>query len=173
MDGNSERTRLVLDDGTLSVRMGGAVARLTPTQFRIVATIASADGRGVAKRTLAELLGYTDGDDERNGNLVVCHVRGARRRLEAAGIHDVIRTVNGFGYRLDADTYRPVGPFPDVVAEIALLRSMPAVTKWAENACKLVAASAAASDDEVVREAARLLLSDPVAAYAMGGGDAS
>lgn len=171
MDNNRERTRLVLDDGTLSVRVEGAVARLTPTQFRIVATIASADGRGVAKRTLAELLGCADGDDGRAGNLVVCHVRDARKRLEAAGIHGAICTVNGFGYRLDSDLYMPVGPFPDVVAEIALLRSMPAVTRWAANACKAVAACAAASDDEVVREAARLLLSDPVAAYAMNGGD--
>ena len=99
-----------LDQRSRRVSVGGSEARLTPTEFRLLALLMRQPGRTF---TRDEIIDRVLGDDfDGFDRTVDAHVSGLRRKLSAApgGGAALIRTVYGSGYRLsDA----PAGPDPD------------------------------------------------------------
>jgi DNA-binding response OmpR family regulator len=87
---------VVLEPATRRVRKSGELVHLTPTEFDLVLYLAARPGR-VATRE--ELLEQVWGYDVPSGvRTVDSHVRAVRRKLGA----DLIRTVHGVGYAIEA-----------------------------------------------------------------------
>ena len=84
-----------LDLTTRRVRRGDDTVHLTPTEFDLLAYLASHSGQVFTREQLLEQVwGYHDGSGART---VDSHVRAVRRKLGP----DVIRTVHGVGYAAD------------------------------------------------------------------------
>ncbi len=76
------------------IRIDGREVHLTPTEFDLLAQLASADGAVLTReQLLVAVWGYRDGSGPRT---VDSHVRAVRRKLG----DDVIRTVHGVGYSI-------------------------------------------------------------------------
>lgn len=84
-------------------RYQGQEVELTPTEFELLAYLMQTPGRLCSSR---EILVEVFGGRSRY-QVVALHIMHLRRKLEAAGLHDVIRTVRGAGYRFQT------GPPPD------------------------------------------------------------
>jgi DNA-binding response OmpR family regulator len=79
---------------------GGALLNLTPKEFELLLCLASRRGEVLTRKVLLDIVwGYRF---DPGTNLVDVHVTRLRRKLEATGAGDVIRTVRGVGYALDA-----------------------------------------------------------------------
>lgn len=81
---------LVLDTEGRLASLNGAPLALTSREWDLLQALASADGRTVPKERLQA---------DSSGNAVEVYVSRLRPRLEPAGL--IIRTVRGFGYRLE------------------------------------------------------------------------
>jgi two-component system cell cycle response regulator CtrA len=92
------------------VDVDGKTLNLTSTEYRIMAALALKPGTTFTKdRLLDQLYGGRDEPADRIIDVYICKVR---RKLREAGVRDVIQTVWGRGYRLQA-------PAPMVGAEAA------------------------------------------------------
>jgi DNA-binding response OmpR family regulator len=86
-----------LDPTTRRVTENGAEIHLTPTEFDLLRALAEAGGAVLSRdQLLAMVWGYRDGSGART---VDSHIRSVRAKLSA----DLIRTVHGVGYALNAD----------------------------------------------------------------------
>jgi len=91
---------LEVDHFRREARMGGMPVALTPTEFRLLETLARHPGRTF---TRDELVDRVFGPDyEGLDRIVDTHVTHLRRKLERYGARHVA-TVHGLGYRLHAD----------------------------------------------------------------------
>ncbi len=91
---------LEIDRSERRVRRGGVEAHLTPTEFDLLAHLASRPRAVLGRESLlAEIWGWSDAAGTRT---VDSHVKALRRKLGA----DVIRTVHGVGYALNAPGVR-------------------------------------------------------------------
>ncbi len=83
-----------VDLDAFEARCGGQPAALSPTQLRLLAALAQAEGRALSRHELLDQLGeaYVD------VRTVDAHVKNLRRRLGPCGA--LIETVRGVGYRL-------------------------------------------------------------------------
>jgi len=90
-----ESNGIVIDRGNREIRMNGEAVGVTPTEFRILETLARAAGRTFTRQELVErALGEDyDGLDR----TVDVHIMNLRRKLGEAG--KAIVTVFGVGYR--------------------------------------------------------------------------
>jgi DNA-binding response OmpR family regulator len=87
---------LEIDPAARLVRIAGDVVHLTPTEFDLLALLAARPGVVFSReQLLAEVWGWRDGSGQRT---VDSHVRGLRRKLGS----DLVRTVHGVGYALEA-----------------------------------------------------------------------
>lgn len=86
------------------VTLHGRPLALTPTEFRLLATLASAPGHLFTYCDLAErVLGYTCAEREAK-TILQTHVKNLRRKLgDAAAAAVYITAVRGVGYRLARD----------------------------------------------------------------------
>jgi DNA-binding response OmpR family regulator len=72
---------------------------LTPTEFRLLATLASEPDKVFSREELASRVWSYDMLGE--SRVVDVHIRRLRQKLDAAGIKDpFIVTLRGFGYKL-------------------------------------------------------------------------
>ena len=96
--------RFVIDLGSVQAVAGDEQVQLTPTEFKLLRTLASEPGRVFTRDDLLTgVWGYEPGSDTR---LVDVHVGRLRKKLEDATVAEVqIETARGFGYRL-VDTTR-------------------------------------------------------------------
>lgn len=78
---------------------GPVALDLTPTEFRILAHMASAPGRAFAR---ADLVDACLPEGEALNRTVDSHVSNLRRKLAAAGAGGLLTGVRGVGYRLEA-----------------------------------------------------------------------
>ncbi|MEC7120986.1 MAG: response regulator [Pseudomonadota bacterium] len=94
------------DTGDLSVdmerfeaRWQGEILDLTPAEFRLLHTLASAPGRVFPRDQLIDLV-Y---DDHRvvTDRTIDSHIKNLRRKLAALSAEDLIRSVYGVGYKLE------------------------------------------------------------------------
>ncbi|MDP9394003.1 MAG: response regulator transcription factor [Actinomycetota bacterium] len=87
---------LVVDRAQRRVRRGQREVHLTPTEFDLLACLAQRPRTVLTReRLLAEVWGWSDASGTRT---VDSHVKALRRKLGA----DLIRTVHGVGYALEA-----------------------------------------------------------------------
>ena len=86
---------LAIDTSSRRVRLGEEEVHLTPTEFDLLAKLASRPGEVFTRdRLLREVWGYRDTSVART---VDSHVRSLRRKLGTG----VVRTVHGVGYSLE------------------------------------------------------------------------
>jgi len=99
--GHRDETPIVVGDLEINrserrVRRAGVEAHLTPTEFDLLVHLASRPRAVLPReRLLAEVWGWADASGTRT---VDSHVKALRRKLGA----DLIRTVHGVGYALEA-----------------------------------------------------------------------
>jgi two-component system phosphate regulon response regulator PhoB len=79
------------------VEVGGERVRLTPREFEVLRHLALHEGRVVARGALLEAV---DGESHASERLIDTYVKSIRAKLGAA--RDLVETVRGVGYRLDA-----------------------------------------------------------------------
>src|SRR5438105_9729523 len=91
--------RFIIDLASLQAIAGDRQVPLTPTEFKLLRTLASEPGRVFTRDDLpGGVWGYEPGSDTR---LVDVHVGRLRKKLEQASVSEVtIETARGFGYRL-------------------------------------------------------------------------
>lgn len=92
---------LQIDRGEHRVRVDGRQVELTPTEYKLLMTLAERRGRVQARKHLLETVWEAAPDIQTR--TVDMHVQRLRAKLGRAG--DMIETVRGFGYRL-----RPAPP---------------------------------------------------------------
>jgi two-component system, OmpR family, phosphate regulon response regulator PhoB len=95
---------LHIDRSAMSVRVDGQDVELTPTEFKLLLTLAERRGRVQGRGHLLETVWEAAPDIQTR--TVDMHVQRLRTKLGAAG--DLIETVRGFGYRLRASAPRTV-----------------------------------------------------------------
>ena len=93
---------IVIDRSAHRVTVEGHEVELTPTEFKLLLTLAERRGRVQARALLLETVWEAAPDIQTR--TVDMHVQRLRTKLHPAG--DLIETVRGFGYRLRADTDR-------------------------------------------------------------------
>jgi two-component system response regulator MprA len=89
---------LVLDPAAHAVRHAGRTQRLTPTEFRLLAALASRPGE-VVRRVALVAAAWPEGAIVHDNTLDVYLAR-LRRKLRAVGATAAIETVHGVGYVL-------------------------------------------------------------------------
>jgi two-component system response regulator MtrA len=91
--------RFVIDLASVQAIAGDTHIPLTPTEFKLLRTLANEPGRVHTRDDLLTTVwGYAPGSDTR---LVDVHVGRLRKKLQEAGVSEVaIETSRGFGYRL-------------------------------------------------------------------------
>jgi two-component system, OmpR family, response regulator MtrA len=91
--------RFIVDLASLQAIAGDRQVPLTPTEFKLLRTLAGEPGRVFTRDDLlVGVWNYEPGSDTR---LVDVHVGRLRKKLEQAGVTEVsIETARGFGYRL-------------------------------------------------------------------------
>src|SRR5215207_1144104 len=91
--------RLRIDELRHEVLLDGAPVDLTPTEFRLLASLASYPGRVYSR---FELINRVQGTDfEGYERTIDAHVKNLRRKLEPDPMHPrYVQTVHGIGYRL-------------------------------------------------------------------------
>ena len=94
---------LQIDLGAHQVKVDGAPVELTPTEFKLLLTLAERRGRVQGRAHLLETVWEAAPDIQTR--TVDMHVQRLRAKLGPAG--DMIETVRGFGYRLRVPTSRP------------------------------------------------------------------
>ena len=87
-----------VDRSAHKVSVDGAELDLTPTEFKLLITLAERRGRVQSRALLLEIV--WDAAPDIQTRTVDMHVQRLRTKLGAAG--DLIETVRGFGYRLRA-----------------------------------------------------------------------
>jgi two-component system, OmpR family, phosphate regulon response regulator PhoB len=88
---------VTIDTGSHTVTVAGKSAELTTIEFKLLLTLAGRPGRMQSRdQLLREVWGYSYGGDTRT---VDTHITRLRTKLGEAG--DLIRTVRGFGYKME------------------------------------------------------------------------
>jgi two-component system, OmpR family, response regulator AdeR len=88
---------LEVDPSKLLVRANGTRLDLTITEYRLLETLARHAGRVFNRE---ELIQAALPDSDALERVVDQHLKNVRRKLELAGLPDVVETVRGMGYRL-------------------------------------------------------------------------
>lgn len=95
------RGNVTLYPDRFCVEVAGTPISLNRKEYDILAYFVTRPGRLVSKQTIAEAVwgDYIDGAD--NFDFIYAQIKNLRRRLSAAGADIEIKTVYGFGYRLE------------------------------------------------------------------------
>lgn len=97
---DQEPSLVEVDEDGYRARFNGAPLDLTPIEFRLLKTLASAPGRVFSRDALLDKLHA----DQRavTDRAVDSHIKNLRRKMEQAGASpDCIRAIYGVGYRFD------------------------------------------------------------------------
>jgi two-component system, OmpR family, phosphate regulon response regulator PhoB len=87
-----------IDRAAHEVTVDGELIDLTPTEYKLLLTLAERRGRVLARTLLLETVWEAAPDIQTR--TVDMHVQRLRSKLGASG--DMIETVRGFGYRINA-----------------------------------------------------------------------
>ena len=91
---------LVMNTSTHEVRRSGTLIDLTPKEYSLLECFLRAPGKVVSRtRILEQVWGYSA---DPLTNVVDVYVRQLRRKLDEGHEVKLLKTVRGFGYRLDA-----------------------------------------------------------------------
>ena len=99
---------LLVDYARRNVRLGDVSVELTPTEYRLVAALASRPEEVLSRQDLAQIVwGYQDASI---GRSIDVHLHRLRSKLKEANPHvtpPTILSVRGFGYKITQDTSGP------------------------------------------------------------------
>jgi DNA-binding response OmpR family regulator len=103
---------MTIDFDRAEVKLGEAEIKLTPTEFRLLASLARAAGRVVsARQLLADAQSVVLPESEAR-EIVKVHVRRLRAKLEPhQGDNPYVVSVRGFGYLLERRNQPRAGDF--------------------------------------------------------------
>ncbi|ABF45817.1 MULTISPECIES: response regulator [Deinococcus] len=90
---------LEVDRRAARARVNGQPLGLTPAEFRLLAYLAQVPGRACTRE---ELLAAALPDSDALERVVDAHLASVRRKLDAAQAGELLHTVRGVGYRLEA-----------------------------------------------------------------------
>jgi len=91
---------LVLNQETHEVRRGNQLIDLTPKEFALLESFMRAPGKVLSRtRILEQVWGYSA---DPMTNVVDVYVRQLRRKIDEGYDHKLLKTVRGYGYKLDA-----------------------------------------------------------------------
>lgn len=90
---------LEVDRRAAYARVNGQALALTPTEFRLLAHLAQVPGRAFTRE---ELLTAALPESDALERVVDAHLASVRRKLDAARAGELLHTVRGVGYRLEA-----------------------------------------------------------------------
>ncbi|MEJ2287865.1 MAG: winged helix-turn-helix domain-containing protein [Deinococcales bacterium] len=88
---------LLIDRYQHTVCFDGRTVDVTPLEYRLLVTLASAPGRAFSR---SELLGEVMPASDALERSIDVHIWSLRRKLERVGGYGVLETVRGVGYRL-------------------------------------------------------------------------
>ena len=91
---------LVLNLETHEVRRGGALIDLTPKEFALLEFFLRMQGKVLSRTRILEQVWGFSADPQTN--VVDVHIRQLRRKIDDDFAIKLIKTVRGFGYKLDA-----------------------------------------------------------------------
>ncbi|MBD3368770.1 response regulator [Candidatus Fermentibacteria bacterium] len=89
--------RIALDVERFETNVDGRKVNLTPTEFRILRTLAEGKGRVYSRKRLLEIL--WEGEKIVFERTIDVHIRNLRKKLGDAG--EAIKNVRGIGYKLE------------------------------------------------------------------------
>jgi two-component system phosphate regulon response regulator PhoB len=92
---------LQLNPTSHQVSYNGVLINMGPTEFRLLQFLMSHQGRVYSRNQLLDNVWLSGGEVEER--TVDVHVRRVRKALEPHGCSNLIRTVRGAGYRMDAE----------------------------------------------------------------------
>lgn len=100
-----QRGTLVVDLDEKVVKVQGQNVNLSPSEFRLLVSLALNPGRVLSSRSLMrELTGY-DGDDQEAQRLIKVHIHNLRQKIEEDQDNPrFIQNVRGFGYKFERRT---------------------------------------------------------------------
>jgi two-component system, OmpR family, response regulator AdeR len=90
-------TMLEVDAMAVLGKVGERRLDLTPTEFRLLETLARSPGRAYSRM---ELLEVALPDSDALERVVDAHLKNLRRKLDDCGVGEMLETVRGVGYRL-------------------------------------------------------------------------
>ncbi|WP_019585410.1 response regulator [Deinococcus apachensis] len=90
---------LEVDRRAVVARVNGQPLTLTPTEFRLLAHMAQVPGRAFSRE---ELLAAALPDSDALERVVDAHLASVRRKLDGVRAGELLHTVRGVGYRLEA-----------------------------------------------------------------------
>ena len=88
---------LELDTQSVIVKIHGTRLEITPTEYRLLETLARSPARAFSR---TELLEAALPESDALERVVDAHLKNLRRKLDDAGARDLLETVRGIGYRL-------------------------------------------------------------------------
>lgn len=88
---------LEIDTYRVRARVNDCALALTPTEFNLLAQLASAPGKATSR---SELLEAAMPESDALERAVDVHLKNVRRKLSEAGAEGLLETVRGIGYRL-------------------------------------------------------------------------
>jgi DNA-binding response OmpR family regulator len=94
---------MVIDLSFGEVRLDGKVVKLTPTEFRLLATLARQPGKVLASRDLVYFAQGKEMTETVAQRIVKVHIRHLREKLRSSGRPGCVLTVHGLGYVLSVE----------------------------------------------------------------------
>ena len=92
-------------DARRSVRLGDVPVELTPTEYRLVAALASRPEEVLSRQDLAQMVwGYQDASIGRSIDVHLHRLRTKLKEANPAVTPPAIVAVRGFGYKITRDT---------------------------------------------------------------------
>ena len=88
---------LEVDSYRVEARIGGTTLQLTPTEFKLLETLAHAPGKAMSR---TELFDAAMPDSDALERAIDRHLKNIRAKLAEQGAADLLETVRGVGYRL-------------------------------------------------------------------------
>ena len=96
-----EAGHIQLDTISREVRSEGKTLTLTAKEFSILEFLLHNQNRAVSRFTLAEHVWGDDFDPFSMSNFIDVHIKNLRKKIGVDGKPQIIKTVRGFGYRIE------------------------------------------------------------------------
>ncbi len=100
---------LSVDCSRQQVHYGRVLIALTPKEYQLLSIFLRSPHQTFSAQSLIDLA-WSSTLDQPNLETIKTHIRSLRHKLKQAGIEDLVKTVYGFGYRLN----------PELLASIAM-----------------------------------------------------
>jgi DNA-binding response OmpR family regulator len=100
----------LVDHARRNVKLGDVAVELTPTEYRLIAALASRPEEVLSRQDLAQIVwGYQDASIGRSIDVHLHRLRGKLRDANPAVPPPHIVSVRGFGYKITQEAVEPEG----------------------------------------------------------------